>query len=65
MARKEVVVSALQALTSNEFEASDFSNNASLHVLVTEYFAGRSDETNDEDVISSDEEMSMFKVVLK
>ena len=44
MAMKEVVVSALQALTSDEFERSSLVDNSALEVLVMEYFGRRSDD---------------------
>ena len=49
---------SLTGFNSDEFEASDFSDNAGLYALVTEYLEGGSDETDDKDVISSDEEMN-------
>ena len=56
MARKCSVVSALQALTNNEFKPSDFIDNAGLQALVTEYVVDGSGETND-DVSSDEDEM--------
>ena len=57
MARKDVVVSALEALTSKEFEPSDFADNSGLRVLIAEYFAGGNEGTDDN---SSDEEIGKF-----
>jgi len=59
MARRNIVVSALHALTSDEFEPYNFSNNATLHEFVTEYFTNGSDEMDD-DVSSDEEEMRTF-----
>ena len=59
MARKNVVVSALEALNSEEFEPSDFADNIGLQALITEYFAGGNDDTDD-DGLSSDEEIGKF-----
>ena len=59
MARKDVVVSALEALTSKEFEPSDFADNSGLQALITEYFAGGNDNT-DNNGLSNDEEIGMF-----
>ena len=56
MARKKVVVSALEALTSEKFEPSDFADNIGLQALITKYFAGRNDDT-DNDGPSSDVEI--------
>ena len=56
MAKKHVVVSALHALTSDEFEPSDEIDNAALQALVTEYFAEGNDDTDD-DVTSDEEEI--------
>lgn len=57
MVMKEVVVSALQALTSDEFERSSFVDNSTLEALVTEYFGGSDDDTDVESVWSDDEEI--------
>ena len=59
MARKKVLVSALEALISEEFEPSDFADNSGLQALITEYFAGRNDDT-DNDGLSSDVEIGKF-----
>ena len=59
MAKKQVVASALDVLMSDEFEPSNFSDNAGLHALVTEYFTGGSDDTDD-DISSDEEEMCTF-----
>ena len=61
MARKDIVVSALHALTNDEFEYSDFSDNNALQALVTEYFAGGNDDTDDDGVSSDEEEICMLK----
>ena len=50
MATKEVVVSALQALTSDEFECSSLIDNSTLEALVREYFGGSDDDTDMESV---------------
>ena len=60
IATKEVVVSALQALTSDEFERSSLVDNSALEALVTEYFGGSDDDTDMESVWSDDEEIRMF-----
>jgi len=60
MARKDAVVSALHALTSDEFEPSNFSDNNALQALVSEYFADGNDDTDDDGVSSDEEEMSTF-----
>ena len=60
MVRKDVVVSALHALTNDEFEHSDFSDNDALQALVTEYFAGGNDDTDDHGVSSDEEEIRML-----
>ena len=57
--RRSKVASAVQALTSDEYEPSDFSDNSALQALVTEYFADGSDDT-DYDVSSDEEEARMF-----
>ena len=57
MVRKDVVVSALEALTSKEFEPSDFADNSGLQALIAEYFAGGNDDTDDN---SSDEKIGKF-----
>ena len=59
MARRNVVVSALHALTSDEFEPSNFIDNTTLHEFVTEYFTSGNNETDD-DVSDDEEEMRMF-----
>ena len=59
MARKDIVVSALEALTSKELEPSNFADNSGLQALITEYFAGGNDDTDD-DGLSSDEEIGKF-----
>lgn len=56
MARRSSVVSALHALTNDEFEPSDFVDYAGLQAPVTEYFADGSSETHN-DVSSDEEEM--------
>ena len=59
MTSKEKVVSALHALTSDEFLSSYLTDN--LEVLVTEYFGGNDDNTDDdESVPSEDEEIRTF-----
>lgn len=60
MARRSKVLSALHALTSDEYEPSDFSDSSALEALVTEYFADGSDDT-DYDVSSEEEEMCTLK----
>ena len=60
MATKEVDVSALQALTSDEFERSSLVGNSALEALITEYFGGSDDDTDMESVWSDDEEIHMF-----
>ena len=61
MASKEKVVSALHALTSDEFLPSNLADNSALEALVTEYFGGNDDDTDDdESVPSEDEEIRMF-----
>ena len=57
--RKDVVVSVLEALTSKEFEPSDYADNIGLQALIMEYFAGGNDNTDD-DGLSSDEEIGKF-----
>lgn len=59
MARRSNVVSAVQALTSDEYEPSDFSDRSALEALITEYFADGSDET-DNDASSDEEEACML-----
>ena len=61
MASKEKVVSALHALTSDEFLPSNLVDNSALEALVTEYFGGNDDDTDDdESVPSEDEEIRTF-----
>lgn len=48
MARRNEFVLVLHVLTGNKFEPSDFSNNNASQVLVTEYFANRSDDSDDD-----------------
>ena len=61
MASKEKVVSALHALTSDEFLPSNLADNSALEALVTEYFGGNDDDTDDdESVPSEDEEIHTF-----
>ena len=61
MASKEKVVSALHALTSDEFLPSNLADNSALEALVTEYFGGNDDDTDDdESVPSEDEEIRTF-----
>ena len=57
MARRGSVVSALHALTNDEFEPSHFVDNAGLQALVTKYFADGSGETDND--VSSEEKMCM------
>ena len=61
MASKEKVVSALHALTSDEFLPSNLADNSALEALVTEYFGGNDDDIDDdESVPSEDEEIRTF-----
>ena len=61
MARKETVVSALHALTSEEFLPSNLADNSALEALVAKYFGGNDDNIDDdESVLSEDEEIRMF-----
>ena len=57
--RRSKVAFAVQALTSDEYEPSDFSDSSALQALVTKYFADGSDDT-DYDVSSNEEEAHMF-----
>lgn len=56
MAIRSEVVSALQALTSDEFQPSGFSDVTALQALVTEYFVDGSDDTDYDAYVNSDEE---------
>ena len=61
MASKEKVVSALHALTGDEFLPSNLADNSALEALVAEYFGGNDDDTDDdESVPSEDEEIRTF-----
>jgi len=60
MARKDIIVSALHILISDEFEPSNFSDKNTLQALVSKYFAGGNDDTGDDGVSSDEEEMSTF-----
>ena len=61
MASKEKVVSALHALTSDEFLPSNLADNSTLEALVTEYFGRNDDDTDDDESIpSEDEEIRTF-----
>ena len=64
MASKEKVVSALHALTSDEFLPSNLADNSALEALVTEYFGGNDDTDDDESSPSEDEELRMFTRIL-
>ena len=61
MASKEKVVSALHVLTSDEFLPSNLADNSILEALVTEYFSRNDDNTDDDEIVpSEDEEIRTF-----
>jgi len=60
MVRKDVIVSALHALTSDEFEPSNFSDNDALQALISKYFVGGNDDADNNGASSNEEEMSTF-----
>ena len=59
MATKETIVSAIHALTDDEFLPSALADNSALETLVAEYFGGN-DDTDNESVWSDDEEIRRF-----